>query len=1076
MAHDVFISHSSKDKPIADSVCATLEQAGVRCWIAPRDIPAGADWPAEIVKAIADCSVLVLIFSAHSNASQQVAREIGQAASEEKTILPFRTAAVDAEGSLKYYLRNTHWLDALDPPLERRLQELLTRVQMCIGRPGEPTPRGHVTAAEPVRRMRKQRTKRVVIAAASIVVAAATVGGLTWRSYHRSDQTVATTQSSNPAVASPAEQRGWAAMKRGDYVAAASEFDAAIAQHPTPEASLGRGIARVESGNEDLALADLDEAIRQQPANAQALAYRALAEGMTGDTDGSLRDATAALRLDPKQPLAYAQRSVLFAVRCDFQTAMRDAEAAIAIDPNNGWGWVARSAAEQDPEKSLQNLDEAVRLSPTCPWVFAARAFKLMDDSRYDEAAADANEALRLQPRCAYALAARGMINMNRAALEVRPASADVTRDSATTTATTGTTTTTSPAATTNPGNDRILADCDEAVRLRPKFYITYDVRSLAYAQRGQVDEALADAEHAVSLAPAVPEPYQFRAMALASAGKWDAALADAKHAVGLNSRSWVSYYVLGLIHVRREDWQTAREALVTASERNPRALAVWVMLATVDASLGKYDRVVADLTNGLERSPSNVTALVGRARAYEELKDAAKAEADFKAAVTAAPDNPVAHVAYGNFLAGLADHSPERFTDAKHEYDEALRLAPGVATTLCDRGDLLRKHKDYQQAVDDYTAAIAADPKMDWAWFQRAFVRHQAGQDADALLDALQAAKLKPTYGVYPLMCGQIRVALGQTEQALKDFDDAIRIMPSSYTPYWEKASVYLRAGEREKAAEAVASCLNVSPPNSETVGLRLLLLQNCGRPDQAMTEITALASKYPLDPNLQALRAEMAMRTNHPEVAVTACDQVLRLVSSDLNALMIRARAEGLLGKFDAALADLDKAIAMKDGDTGESRHLRAQARLAAGDVDGAIGDLTEAIKLDKTPADHYRARGLIYDLSGKPDLAAADRAAAAKLIPAYAGQYRLVVSEVMDYGQGKKLGLQKGDVIVSYDGRPLTGPDLPELAVYPGKSTRTVAIERDGQRLTLEAAPGPLGIHVDFAEPTTKPTTRP
>ncbi len=37
MAHDVFISHSSKNKPAADAVCHALEGDGVRCWIAPRD-------------------------------------------------------------------------------------------------------------------------------------------------------------------------------------------------------------------------------------------------------------------------------------------------------------------------------------------------------------------------------------------------------------------------------------------------------------------------------------------------------------------------------------------------------------------------------------------------------------------------------------------------------------------------------------------------------------------------------------------------------------------------------------------------------------------------------------------------------------------------------------------------------------------------------------------------------------------------------------------------------------------------------------------------------------------------------
>lgn len=46
-AHDVFISYSSKDKPVADATVAVLEANGIRCWIAPRDIRPGADWSAR---------------------------------------------------------------------------------------------------------------------------------------------------------------------------------------------------------------------------------------------------------------------------------------------------------------------------------------------------------------------------------------------------------------------------------------------------------------------------------------------------------------------------------------------------------------------------------------------------------------------------------------------------------------------------------------------------------------------------------------------------------------------------------------------------------------------------------------------------------------------------------------------------------------------------------------------------------------------------------------------------------------------------------------------------------------------
>ena len=72
MAHDVFISYSSKDKPTADATCAALEAKGLRCWIAPRDIVPGADWGESIIDGIAASKAFVLLLSANANLSPQI--------------------------------------------------------------------------------------------------------------------------------------------------------------------------------------------------------------------------------------------------------------------------------------------------------------------------------------------------------------------------------------------------------------------------------------------------------------------------------------------------------------------------------------------------------------------------------------------------------------------------------------------------------------------------------------------------------------------------------------------------------------------------------------------------------------------------------------------------------------------------------------------------------------------------------------------------------------------------------------------------------------------------------------------
>src|SRR2546425_3445897 len=124
MAHEVFISHSSQDKTIADAVCAALENNAIRCWIAPRDVQPGRSFAGEITRAIQRSKVMVLIFSAHSNTSEQVLREVQLAANSHLHILQFRIEDVIPNDDLEYYLSTPHWLDALTPPLENHLQRL----------------------------------------------------------------------------------------------------------------------------------------------------------------------------------------------------------------------------------------------------------------------------------------------------------------------------------------------------------------------------------------------------------------------------------------------------------------------------------------------------------------------------------------------------------------------------------------------------------------------------------------------------------------------------------------------------------------------------------------------------------------------------------------------------------------------------------------------------------------------------------------------------------------------------------------------------------------------------------------
>src|SRR5438132_12128233 len=140
MAQDVFISHSSQDQTIADAICAALENEAVRTWIAPRDLQPGRSFAGEITRAIQHSKVMVLIFSKHSNASEQVLREVQLAANSRLHIVQFRIEDIVPNDDLEYYLSSPHWLDALSPPLERHLDRLQASVKALLRLSAEEAP------------------------------------------------------------------------------------------------------------------------------------------------------------------------------------------------------------------------------------------------------------------------------------------------------------------------------------------------------------------------------------------------------------------------------------------------------------------------------------------------------------------------------------------------------------------------------------------------------------------------------------------------------------------------------------------------------------------------------------------------------------------------------------------------------------------------------------------------------------------------------------------------------------------------------------------------------------------------
>ncbi|MGD0170819.1 MAG: TIR domain-containing protein [Halobacteriota archaeon] len=182
MSDNIFISYSSKNKAIADAVCHKLEERKMKCWIAPRDILPGANYAEELINAIDNSKLFVLIFSKDSNQSQHVLRECERAVSHGIPIVPFRISDVLPGAALQYFIGPQHWLDAITEPCAAHINRLADTVQILLTQEdltqksaGEALIEAEALAVQ--RQQQVLRMRRTSIVLAAVVVVLAAVGG-----------------------------------------------------------------------------------------------------------------------------------------------------------------------------------------------------------------------------------------------------------------------------------------------------------------------------------------------------------------------------------------------------------------------------------------------------------------------------------------------------------------------------------------------------------------------------------------------------------------------------------------------------------------------------------------------------------------------------------------------------------------------------------------------------------------------------------------------------------------------------------------------------------------------------------
>jgi tetratricopeptide (TPR) repeat protein len=356
----VFISHSSLDNETADKLCRLLEAQGINCWIAPRNVPPGAKYGEAIVHAIEDASAMILIFSVHSNSSEQVMNEVERAVSKKKRIFPLKINDINPSTELEYFISRRHWLDASTESLEACTE----RLAAAIRQPEETFARSvpqQVPEGLPATR-KKTIIFGIGIILALFVIFAVLFSDRIWR---------------KPVGDIPALSRAYQALEKKDWSTAETLFQQMVTSKENlakSEGNAGLAALAFARGDDSPALEYAGQAEMLEPQIAYSHVIRGhilFQQGKLAKAATEYRIATEKSHILPWQKaIAYNSLGRIQATQGDTQKALKSYETAINQHKDLSVAYVNKGYLLEKTgktEDALKLYHRALQLKPDDP-------------------------------------------------------------------------------------------------------------------------------------------------------------------------------------------------------------------------------------------------------------------------------------------------------------------------------------------------------------------------------------------------------------------------------------------------------------------------------------------------------------------------------------------------------------------------------------------------------------------------------------------------------------------------------------------------------------------------------------
>lgn len=598
-----------------------------------------------------------------------------------------------------------------------------------------------------------------------------------------------------PYLAEPYFYRSIAKIQLEDYQGALKDCNAAIERNPfSPGCYYARGYIYRQLNELEKAEADYTEALHFSPENRTYMLLRADTRAQMKHYDAALEDIEQMLKREPQSASVWSEKGHICILKKDTLTALDAFENASRYDKNNPAVWSALGVTnlmlERDDEAYVQ-LTQAINLGSKWAGDYINRGVIHYRRHNYRGALSDYDQAVKIAPRDADCYYNRGVMRQevgdyNRAledlntAISLAPERTEMRYQRAL-------------VEMQLKQWKAVVKDMQTMIERYPYFLPAYYLAAQAKAQQGDQRGAYQFRQKAQDLesrkdqiqakqasqpntdmliAQAQPQKKDHRKEFSTSTAQNQTELPEEEQKYDSQTRGTVqkryqdvvneanvvlSYYSQDL-SLRRTNYYHPLVDMLNKSEALPAALRFTSQEMALTAEMVDYHFTqITRLSRCLDEAPS---ALLYMARAIEFaiVQDYTSAIDDCTRAVLMADKNlePVLYFCRANWRYRLLEY--QRATGEKEatanmdfdimlrDYDQVLRMQPDFVFALYNKANILCAQKEYKDAIDYYSRAIAQDGEFAEAYFNRGLTYVYIGENEKGLADLSKAGEL----GIY--------------------------------------------------------------------------------------------------------------------------------------------------------------------------------------------------------------------------------------------------------------------------------------------------------------------------------------